>query len=66
VHGLEALIRTQFLNAEVYNISDLPAEVSWSDVVKIASVAFLLCLTSTIYPSWRAARTQPAQALRHE
>jgi|HigsolmetaAR202D_1030399.scaffolds.fasta_scaffold00121_18 lipoprotein-releasing system permease protein len=66
VHGLEALFRTQFLNAEVYNISDLPAEVSWSDVVKIASVAFLLCLTSTIYPSWRAARTQPAQALRHE
>jgi lipoprotein-releasing system permease protein len=66
VHGLEALLQTQFLNAEVYNISDLPAEVSWSDVAKIGGVAFLLCLTSTIYPSWRAARTQPAQALRHE
>jgi lipoprotein-releasing system permease protein len=66
VHGLEALLNTQFLNAEVYNISDLPAHVSWSDVGKIAGVAFFLCLGSTLYPSWRAARTQPAQALRHE
>jgi len=66
VHGLEALLNTQFLNAEVYNISDLPARVSWPDVAKIAGVAFLLCLVSTLYPSWRAARTQPAQALRHE
>ncbi len=66
VHGLEALLNTRFLNAEVYNISDLPAHVSWSDVAKIAGVAFFLCLVSTLYPSWRAARTQPAEALRHE
>jgi lipoprotein-releasing system permease protein len=66
VHGLEALLHTQFLNAEVYNISDLPAHVAWPDVAKIAGVAFLLSLVSTIYPSWRAARTQPAQALRHD
>jgi lipoprotein-releasing system permease protein len=66
VHGLEAVLQTQFLNAEVYNISDLPAHVSWPDVVKIAGVAFFLCLVSTLYPSWRAARTQSAQALRHD
>lgn len=66
VHGLEALLHTQFLNAEVYNISDLPAHVSWPDVAKIAGVALLLSLVSTLYPSWRAARTQPAQALRHD
>ena len=51
VHGLETLLQTQFLNAEVYNISDLPAQVSWSDVVKIAGVAFLLCLVSTMTPA---------------
>jgi len=66
VHGLERLLRTQFLDASVYNISDLPAHVSWSDVATIASAAFVLCLLSTIYPSWRASRTQPAQALRHD
>jgi len=66
VHGLEALLHTHFLNAEVYNISDLPALVSWPDVAKIAGVAFFLCVVSTLYPSWRAARTQPAQALRHD
>jgi lipoprotein-releasing system permease protein len=66
VHGLEAVVGTQFLDAKVYFMSDLPARVQWHDVVKIASTAFGLCLLSTIYPSWRAARTQPAEALRHE
>jgi lipoprotein-releasing system permease protein len=66
VHGLEALLNTQFLDAQVYNMSDLPAFVSWTDVAKICGAAFVLCLLSTIYPSLRAARTQPAQALRHD
>ncbi|MET0496897.1 MAG: lipoprotein-releasing ABC transporter permease subunit [Steroidobacteraceae bacterium] len=66
VHGLEAVVGTQFLDAKVYFMSDLPARVQWHDVLKIAGTAFGLCLLSTIYPSWRAARTQPAEALRHE
>lgn len=66
VHGLEKLLRTQFLDATVYNMSDLPAHASWSDVAQIAAAAFVLCLVSTLYPSWRAARTQPAEALRHD
>jgi lipoprotein-releasing system permease protein len=66
VHGLEALLNTQFLDAQVYNMSDLPAYVSWVDVAKICGAAFVLCLLSTIYPALRAARTQPAQALRHD
>lgn len=66
VRGLEALLNTKFLNAQVYNIGELPAHVAWADVTKIGVVAFLLCLVSTLYPSWRAARTQPAQALRHD
>ena len=66
VHGLEALVGTQFLDAKVYFMSDLPATVQWPDVLKICVTAFGLCCLSTLYPSWRAARTEPARALRHE
>jgi lipoprotein-releasing system permease protein len=66
VHGLEALIGMQFMDAKVYFMSDLPALVQWDDVLKVSGTAFVLCCLSTLYPSWRAARTQPAQALRHE
>jgi lipoprotein-releasing system permease protein len=66
IHGLEALSGIHFLDAKVYYMSDLPATVQWLDVLKISITAFGLCCLSTLYPSWRAARTQPAQALRHE
>jgi lipoprotein-releasing system permease protein len=66
IHGLEALLGLQFLDARVYFITDLPARVEWSDVLQISLTAFILCCLSTLYPSWRAARTQPAQSLRHE
>ncbi|HEY5807755.1 MAG TPA: lipoprotein-releasing ABC transporter permease subunit, partial [Povalibacter sp.] len=66
IHGLEAVLGTQFLDAKVYFMSDLPATVQWSDVLKISATAFGLCCLSTLYPSWRAARTQPARALRHD
>ena len=66
VHGLEHLLGTQFMDAQVYFMSDLPAVVEWSDVVKISLTAFGLCCLSTLYPAWRAARTQPARALRHD
>lgn len=66
VHGLESLLGTQFLNAQLYFMSDLPARVQWGDVVKIAGTAFGLCCLSTLYPAWRAARLQPASALRHD
>jgi lipoprotein-releasing system permease protein len=66
VHALERLLGTQFMDAQVYFMSDLPAAVQWADVAKISLTALALCLLSTIYPSWRAARTQPARALRHD
>jgi lipoprotein-releasing system permease protein len=66
IHGLEAVLGTQFLDAKVYFMSDLPATVQWHDVLKICATAFALCCVSTLYPSWRASRTQPAQALRHD
>ena len=66
VGALERLFDTQFIDAKVYFISDLPTYVERSDVLQICGVAFVLCALATIYPAWRAARTAPAQALRHE
>lgn len=66
VHGLERILDTQFLDAKVYFMSDLPAQVQVNDVWRIAGTAFALCCLSTLYPAWRAALTQPAEALRHE
>jgi lipoprotein-releasing system permease protein len=63
---LERLFDTQFIDARVYFISDLPTYVEGADVLQICGVAFVLCALATIYPAWRAARTAPAQALRHE
>ena len=66
VGGLEHLLGTQFLDARVYYMSDLPAYVEGLDVLRICGVAFVLCALATIYPAWRASRTTPAEALRHE
>jgi len=66
VHLLESMLGMQFLNAEVYFMSDLPAHVEWRDVAQVCGVAFLMCALATLYPAWQAARTQPAEALRHD
>jgi lipoprotein-releasing system permease protein len=66
VGGLERLLGTQFLDARVYYMSDLPAYVEGLDVLRVCGVAFVLCALATIYPAWRASRTAPAEALRHE
>jgi lipoprotein-releasing system permease protein len=66
VAGLEHLLGTQFLDARVYYMSDLPAYVEGADVLRVCVVAFILCALATLYPAWRASRTTPAEALRHE
>ncbi|HEV7715927.1 MAG TPA: lipoprotein-releasing ABC transporter permease subunit, partial [Steroidobacteraceae bacterium] len=66
VSGLERLLGTHFLDASVYYMSDLPAYVEGRDVLQVCSVAFLLCALATLYPAWRASRTAPAEALRHD
>jgi lipoprotein-releasing system permease protein len=66
VGGLEKVLNTQFLDASVYYMSDLPAYVEGVDVLQVCSVAFLLCALATLYPAWRASRTAPAEALRHD
>ena len=66
VHALERLTGTQFLDAKVYLMSDLPAFVTWRDLLQVCGVSFLLCALATLYPAWRAAGTLPAEALRHD
>jgi lipoprotein-releasing system permease protein len=66
VGALEHALHTQFLDARVYFMSELPAYVERLDVLRVCSVAFLLCVLATVYPAWRAARTTPAEALRHD
>jgi lipoprotein-releasing system permease protein len=63
---IERLLGTQFMSKEVYYISDLPSELQWKDVTTITSVSFVLSLVATLYPSWRASRVNPAEALRYE
>ncbi|HEX4619573.1 MAG TPA: lipoprotein-releasing ABC transporter permease subunit [Steroidobacteraceae bacterium] len=66
VGGLQRLLGVQLIDASVYYLSDLPAYVEGLDVLKVCAVAFVLCALATVYPAWRAARTAPAEALRHE
>jgi lipoprotein-releasing system permease protein len=66
VHGLESIVGFKFLDARVYFMSDLPARVRTSDVVRICGFAFVLACLSTVYPASRAARLLPAESLRND
>lgn len=66
VHTIERAFGVQFLDASVYFMSDLPSEVRSGDVLRVSLTALLLAALATIYPAWRASRTLPADALRHE
>jgi lipoprotein-releasing system permease protein len=66
IAALEELLGIQFLNAEVYFIDYLPSRLMAQDVILVCGAALLLSFLATLYPAWRAARTQPAEALRYE
>jgi lipoprotein-releasing system permease protein len=66
IHGIEGLFGVKFLDASVYLMSDLPTEVRAGDVLQVTLVTLLLSAVATIYPAWRASRTLPAEALRHD
>jgi len=66
VPALERVLGFQFLAKDVYYISDLPSDLHWNDVAVISGVSFVLTLLATLYPSWRASRVNPAEALRYE
>ncbi|MBA3697217.1 MAG: FtsX-like permease family protein, partial [Methylotenera sp.] len=63
---IEGLFHVQFLAKDVYYISDLPSDLIWSDVTTIVVLSFVLSLLATIYPSWKASKINPAEALRYE
>jgi len=63
---MEATFGIKFLAADVYFISDLPAELRTADIIRICGITLVLALLSTVYPAWRGARTLPAEALRYE
>jgi lipoprotein-releasing system permease protein len=66
VPALERVLGFKFLSKDVYYISELPSEVQPWDVATIGLVSLVLSFVATIYPSWRAARINPAEALRYE
>jgi lipoprotein-releasing system permease protein len=63
---LENLLGFSLFPADIYYISELPSELRHDDVVKFALMSLGMSLLSTIYPSWKAARTHPAEALSYE
>jgi lipoprotein-releasing system permease protein len=66
VAGIEALLHVTFLPASVYLISRMPSDPQAADIVPIVVISLLLSFVATLYPSWRASRVQPAEALRYE
>ncbi|MEW9898534.1 lipoprotein-releasing ABC transporter permease subunit [Chitinivorax sp. PXF-14] len=66
VPTIERLLGIQILSGEVYFITELPSDLQWSDVGTITIVSLILSLLATLYPSWRASRVNPAEALRYE
>ncbi|MFT8365176.1 MAG: lipoprotein-releasing ABC transporter permease subunit [Gluconobacter cerinus] len=63
---LQSLTGTNLFNPEVYFLERLPAKLVWSQVGEVIAMSLVLSLLATLYPSWRAARTDPIEALRHE
>jgi len=61
---VERAFNTRLFDA--YFVNYLPSELQWSDVITIVSIALVISFSATLYPSWRASRVQPAEALRYE
>jgi lipoprotein-releasing system permease protein len=66
VNWLERLSGQQIFSSDVYFISTLPSELRVEDVLLVTLAALSLSFLATLYPAWRAAQTQPAEALRYE
>jgi len=66
VPALERLLNTSFLPGSIYLISRMPSDPQWGDILPITVISLVLAFLATLYPSWRASRVQPAEALRYE
>ena len=65
-HFVEHITGGRVFDAYVFMLSELPNSIDWSDVAQVVALGLILSLLATLYPSWRAARTDPVEALRHE
>jgi lipoprotein-releasing system permease protein len=65
-HFVEHLTGGRVFDASVFMLSELPNSIDWGDVTRVVALGLVLSLLATLYPSWRAARTDPVEALRHE
>jgi lipoprotein-releasing system permease protein len=63
---IENLFGVQFLAKDVYYINELPSDLHYDEVLMVAGMSFLISMLATLYPSYRASKTQPAEALRYE
>ncbi len=63
---IERLLGIHFLAKDVYYISELPSDLHYDEVLIVSGISFLISLLATLYPSYRASKTQPAEALRYE
>jgi lipoprotein-releasing system permease protein len=66
VPAIEHVMGVQFLPKDIYFISNLPSDPRAGDIVPITVISLVLSLVATLYPSWRASRTRPAEALRYD
>ncbi len=63
---VERLLNTELFNPEFYYLTQMPAKMEWDQTLAVVIMALVLSLAATLYPSWRAARTDPVEALRYE
>ena len=66
VPAIEHALGASLLPKDIYLISRMPSDPQWADIGPVVVIALLLSLAATLYPSWRASRIDPAEALRHE
>ncbi|MEJ7687508.1 MAG: lipoprotein-releasing system transmembrane subunit LolC, partial [Variovorax sp.] len=66
VPALERVFQASFLPKDIYLISKMPSDPQQGDILPITVISLVLAFVATLYPSWRASRVNPAEALRYE